>query len=83
MLASEPNRRRRWKALWGASLISLASKTHLKNRLTPKESNPHFANMPVQWIIEAKREATRSRRLQTAIKQIAESKSQNWKYANF
>ena len=34
----------------------------------------------VQWIVEAKREETRARRMQAAIKQIAEGKSRNWKY---
>lgn len=34
----------------------------------------------VQWIVEAKQEETRARRLKTAIKQIAEGKSRNWKY---
>lgn len=34
----------------------------------------------VQWITEARREETRARRIQTAIRQIAERKSRNWKY---
>ena len=34
----------------------------------------------VAWIIEAKTEATRERRLQQAIEWIAEGKSRNWKY---
>jgi uncharacterized protein YdeI (YjbR/CyaY-like superfamily) len=34
----------------------------------------------VQWITEAKTEATRSRRLQTAVEWLAEGKSRNWKY---
>ena len=34
----------------------------------------------IEWIAEAKRDETRSRRLQTAIKQIAQGKPQNWKY---
>ena len=34
----------------------------------------------VEWITEAKREETRTRRLQTALQQIAEGKPQNWKY---
>lgn len=34
----------------------------------------------VQWIVEAKQEETRERRLKTAVKQIAEGKSRNWKY---
>jgi uncharacterized protein YdeI (YjbR/CyaY-like superfamily) len=34
----------------------------------------------VEWITEAKREETRSRRLETAIAQMAEGKPHNWKY---
>lgn len=34
----------------------------------------------VEWITGAKREETRARRLETAIRQIAEGKPQNWKY---
>jgi uncharacterized protein YdeI (YjbR/CyaY-like superfamily) len=33
-----------------------------------------------EWIAEAKQEATRERRLAKAMEQIAEGKSQNWKY---
>ncbi len=36
----------------------------------------------VEWITEAKTEATRERRLLTAIEWIAEGKTRNWKYAN-
>ena len=35
----------------------------------------------VEWLTGAKREETRQKRLQTALAQIAEGKSQNWKYA--
>lgn len=34
----------------------------------------------VEWIAEAKREETRSRRVATAVEWIAEGKSRNWKY---
>jgi uncharacterized protein YdeI (YjbR/CyaY-like superfamily) len=34
----------------------------------------------VEWLTTAKREATRLKRLQTALAWIAEGKSQNWKY---
>lgn len=34
----------------------------------------------VEWIIEAKREATRRRRIEKAVAQISEGKSLNWKY---
>ena len=41
---------------------------------------PSYKREYVRWIKEAKREATRVKRIQTAIGQIAEGKSQNWKY---
>jgi uncharacterized protein YdeI (YjbR/CyaY-like superfamily) len=34
----------------------------------------------VQWITEAKSDATRARRLETAVEWIAEGKARNWKY---
>ncbi len=34
----------------------------------------------IEWITGAKQEATRARRLATCISQVAEGKSQNWKY---
>ncbi|MEO8034976.1 MAG: YdeI/OmpD-associated family protein [Acidobacteriota bacterium] len=34
----------------------------------------------IEWIIDAKGEATRQRRLQQAVEWIAEGKSRNWKY---
>ena len=36
----------------------------------------------VDWLVEAKTEATRLRRLEQAIEWIAEGKSRNWKYEN-
>jgi uncharacterized protein YdeI (YjbR/CyaY-like superfamily) len=36
----------------------------------------------VEWITEAKTDATRDRRLATALEWIAEGKSRNWKYEN-
>lgn len=36
----------------------------------------------VEWITDAKTEATRLKRLKTAIEWMAEGKSRNWKYAN-
>jgi uncharacterized protein YdeI (YjbR/CyaY-like superfamily) len=34
----------------------------------------------VEWLLEAKTEATRSRRLDTAVEWISEGKTRNWKY---
>lgn len=36
----------------------------------------------IEWITEAKQEATRQRRLATAVKWMSEGKSRNWKYEN-
>ena len=36
----------------------------------------------LEWITEAKREETRSKRLQTAIAWLAQGKPRNWKYPN-
>jgi uncharacterized protein YdeI (YjbR/CyaY-like superfamily) len=34
----------------------------------------------VEWIVEAKREATRDKRMAQALEWIAEGKERNWKY---
>ena len=36
----------------------------------------------VEWIVEAKREETRAKRLATTLEWLAEGKSRNWKYEN-
>jgi uncharacterized protein YdeI (YjbR/CyaY-like superfamily) len=47
----------------------------------------HFANFSnshrreyIEWILEARTDATRQRRIATAVEWIAEGKSRNWKY---
>ncbi|MCC5023397.1 MAG: YdeI/OmpD-associated family protein [Candidatus Synoicihabitans palmerolidicus] len=37
----------------------------------------------VEWLLDAKRESTRKRRLQTTLQWLAEGKSRNWKYASW
>jgi uncharacterized protein YdeI (YjbR/CyaY-like superfamily) len=34
----------------------------------------------VEWVVEAKTEATRAKRLATAVQWLSEGKSRNWKY---
>jgi uncharacterized protein YdeI (YjbR/CyaY-like superfamily) len=57
------------------------------------EQNPaaseHFNAFPyskkkdyVEWITEAKTEATREKRLATTIEQLSEGKARHWKYEN-
>lgn len=44
-------------------------------------SNSHRREY-IDWIVEAKKEETRARRLEQTIAQLAEGKSRHWKYAN-
>ena len=36
----------------------------------------------IEWITEAKTEATKSKRIETSVEWIAEGKSRHWKYQN-
>ena len=51
-------------------------------RATFEKFSPSNKREYVEWITEAKTEATRTRRLQTAIEWMAEGKPRNWKYMN-
>ena len=42
--------------------------------------SPSHRREYVEWIVSARREETRLRRIATAVAQMAEGKSQNWKY---
>ena len=42
--------------------------------------SPSHKREYLEWIVEAKTDATRQKRMQTAIEQIAEKKSRHWKY---
>jgi uncharacterized protein YdeI (YjbR/CyaY-like superfamily) len=42
--------------------------------------SPSHRREYIEWLIDAKTEATRQRRLETAIEWLAEGKSRNWKY---
>jgi len=44
--------------------------------------SPSHKREYVDWITEAKTEATRTRRLETALEWMAEGKARNWKYEN-
>ena len=47
-----------------------------------RQFSPSNKREYVDWITEAKTEATRSRRLEQAIEWMAEGKPRNWKYMN-
>jgi uncharacterized protein YdeI (YjbR/CyaY-like superfamily) len=58
-----------------------ALKGSARARATFEKFPPSHRREYVQWITDAKREETRRKRVATAVAQMAEGKSQNWKYA--
>jgi uncharacterized protein YdeI (YjbR/CyaY-like superfamily) len=49
---------------------------------TFEKLSPSHKREYIEWITEAKTDATRTRRLETAIEWMAEGKPRNWKYMN-
>ena len=57
-----------------------ALKKNKKALATFEKFSPSHKREYVEWIVEAKREETRAKRLKTAIEWIAMGKPRNWKY---
>jgi hypothetical protein len=57
-----------------------ALKKNAKARKTFEAFSPSHQREYVEWILGAKREETRQRRMATAIEWLAEGKPQNWRY---
>jgi uncharacterized protein YdeI (YjbR/CyaY-like superfamily) len=62
--------------------LTSALKANPKAGATFENFSPSHKREYVEWLTEAKTEATRARRLETAIEWMAEGKSRNWKYTN-
>lgn len=45
-----------------------------------EKASPSFRKEYISWIVEAKTEATRNKRMEQALEWIAEGKGRNWKY---
>ncbi|WP_266156865.1 YdeI/OmpD-associated family protein [Dyella silvatica] len=58
----------------------LAQKKHLKAKTCFDRFSPSARRDYIEWITEAKTEATRHKRLATALEWLAEGKQRNWKY---
>jgi hypothetical protein len=61
--------------------LAIALRTNAKARRTFDMFPPSHRRDYCEWIDEAKREETRTRRIATAMEWLAEGKSRNWKYA--
>jgi uncharacterized protein YdeI (YjbR/CyaY-like superfamily) len=57
-------------------------KVNKKARETFEAFSPSHRREYVEWITEAKTEATRAKRLETTLEWLAEGKPRNWKYMN-
>jgi uncharacterized protein YdeI (YjbR/CyaY-like superfamily) len=60
--------------------LRAALKSNPKARETFENLSPSHKREYVEWITEAKKEATRQRRLQTTIEWLSKGKARNWKY---
>lgn len=60
--------------------LAAALASNAKARATFEGFPPSHRREYVEWIVEAKQEATRQRRLAQAVEWMAEGKSRNWKY---
>jgi uncharacterized protein YdeI (YjbR/CyaY-like superfamily) len=62
--------------------LSSALERNEAARAAFEKFSPSHKREYVEWITEAKTEATRTRRLETALEWMAHGKSRNWKYTN-
>lgn len=60
--------------------LSAALKKNAAARKTFESFPPSHRREYIEWITEAKQDATRKKRLDTAIEWLSEGKSRNWKY---
>jgi uncharacterized protein YdeI (YjbR/CyaY-like superfamily) len=60
--------------------LAAALKQHPKAKAAFDAFSPSHRREYVEWITDAKTDATRQRRLETAVEWVAEGKGRNWKY---
>jgi len=59
-----------------------AIEKNAKARRTYEAFSPSHQREYIEWIVEAKQDATRARRIEQAVEWMAEGKPRNWKYMN-
>jgi uncharacterized protein YdeI (YjbR/CyaY-like superfamily) len=59
-----------------------ALRKHTAAQKTFDAFSPSHRREYIEWIVEAKRDETRARRIAQAVEWLAEGKSRNWKYQN-
>ena len=78
----KPKRSAEKKALVVPPALQAALKKNKKAAATFDAFSYSHKKEYIEWITEAKTEATRDRRVAQALEWLAEGKSRNWKYAN-
>jgi uncharacterized protein YdeI (YjbR/CyaY-like superfamily) len=68
------------KELVTPEYLIAAMNSHPKAKETFEKFSPSHKKEYVEWLIDAKTDATRQKRLEQAIEMMAEGKSRNWKY---
>jgi len=76
-----PSRAAKPKVIEVPADLAAALKKNAAARATFEKFPPSHKRDYVDWITEAKQDATRQKRLATAIEWMAEGKSRHWKYA--
>ena len=69
------------KPLATPAYMLAAIRKNKKARATFEGFSPSAQREYIEWVTEAKSEATRDRRLETAVQWMSEGKIRNWKYA--
>ena len=62
--------------------LAAALKKNKKAAKTFEDFSPSCRREYIEWITEAKREETRTKRLEQTLQMLAEGKTRNWKYQN-
>jgi uncharacterized protein YdeI (YjbR/CyaY-like superfamily) len=78
--ATPPVARRAAEPVPAGTELQAALQGHAAARRGFESLTPGRQREYVEWIAEAKREATRARRIAQALEWLAEGKSRNWKY---
>ena len=60
--------------------FAAALETNTQALATFQNFSPSNKREYLEWIVEAKTEATRQKRIETALEWMSEGKSRNWKY---
>ena len=76
----KPKRTRKKKPVVVPDYFRSALEANKKALTTFDAFSPSHQREYVEWVTEAKQEATRERRLATTLEWLAEGKSRNWKY---